>query len=72
MLDKDFKCKIIDFGFATELKGEKKSGFINEDLGTIGYKAPEIMNKNKYQGEAVDLFALGVILFLFRTGDGYF
>ena len=30
--------------------------------------APEILKKQRYQGPVVDLFALGVILFIMRAG----
>ena len=30
--------------------------------------APEIISKRAYQGQVVDLFALGVILFIMRSG----
>lgn len=30
--------------------------------------APEIIEKRPYQGESVDLFALGCILFVMRSG----
>ena len=35
--------------------------------GTPGYMAPEIHNKDGYEGATVDLFALGVILYIMRT-----
>jgi serine/threonine protein kinase len=63
LLDREYNCKIIDFGFATELKGKDGSGFMYDHLGTTGYMAPEILNNCAYQGQVVDLFALGVVLF---------
>ena len=30
--------------------------------------APEILNREAYQGDAVDLFALGCMLFVMRSG----
>ena len=30
--------------------------------------APEILNREAYQGDSVDLFALGCILFVMRSG----
>ena len=33
-------------------------------LGTPGYQAPEIVLKQPYEGAKIDIFALGVILFV--------
>ena len=56
--------KIIDFGFAVELEGREKDGYCRSLIGTTSYMAPEILNRQPYQGHVVDLFALGVILFI--------
>jgi serine/threonine protein kinase len=64
LLDKEYNCKIIDFGFATDLEGRDGSGFNHSMVGTTSYMAPEILNRQPYQGHVVDLFALGVILFI--------
>jgi serine/threonine protein kinase len=69
LLDSEYNCKIIDFGFATELKGKDSSGFNNSFIGTASYMAPEILYGHKYQGHVADLFALGVILFNLYTAD---
>ena len=64
MLDLDFNLKIIDFGLAAPVEGRDGSGSLKTALGTFGYMAPEIHLGRKYQGEHVDVFALGVILFV--------
>ena len=72
LLDNEYNCKIIDFGFATELQGRDGSGFNKSRVGTISHFAPEILNKEPYQGNVVDLFALGVILFtLYSNGEPF-
>jgi serine/threonine protein kinase len=43
LLDDEYNCKIIDFGFATELKGRHGSGFNTTWVGTTSYMAPEIL-----------------------------
>jgi len=64
LLDKDFNLKLTDFGFSTYLsKGE-----LHTRLGTEGYMAPEIRNKN-YDGKKIDLFAAGIILFILYSGS---
>jgi serine/threonine protein kinase len=37
-------------------------------LGTPGYMAPEILADQPYEGARVDLFALGVALFIMYRG----
>ena len=58
LFDEHFNLKVADFGFATAL-----GGLLQESLGTDGSKAPEIEEGRLYSGEAVDVFACGVILF---------
>lgn len=57
--------KLIDFGFATNCKqGIKLSTF----CGTPCYMDPDLSKERKYLGQAVDVWALGVILFKLLTG----
>ena len=37
--------------------------------GTETYMAPEIWAKQPYEGSAVDIFALGVLLFMLYSGN---
>ena len=68
LLDKNYNVKIVDFGFACPLEGRDGSGINRSQIGTPGYMAPEILAKQPYQGQVVDIFALGVILFIMRSG----
>ena len=68
LLDKDYDLKIVDFGFACSLSGSDGKGFNSSIVGTPGYMAPEILSHQPYQGQVVDLFALGVILFILYSG----
>ena len=74
LFDKDYNPKICDFGFA-DINSE---GF-TEMVGTKCYMDPQVLityNKNllnkktisKYNGFKVDIFNLGIILFILRTG----
>lgn len=67
LLDNDFNVKIVDFGFAAPLAGRAGSGFNATKLGSPMYMAPEILYNDQYQGQAVDLFALAIILFSMRS-----
>jgi len=68
VLDHKGDTKIVDFGFAARLEGRDGSGFNRTFKGTMAYMAPEIIERKPYQGDAVDLFALGCILFVMRSG----
>lgn len=63
LLDRNFRIKLADFGFAkTFVKREKKIQ-MKSHLGTPGYMAPEISLRQEYTAK-VDVFALGVVLFV--------
>ena len=62
----DFTIKIADFGFAKPMEG-RGDGQIATYLGTPGYMAPEIIEGRLYSGQAVDIFALGIVLFSMVT-----
>ena len=62
LLDENFNLKVADFGFATHLCGRYGNGRLHTCLGTTGYMAPEILQKNtEYNGRQVDIFSMGVI-----------
>lgn len=63
LLDQDFNIKLADFGFAAQLEGHNGNGLLKTKLGTYGYRAPEIILEQPYEGKPVDIFAAGVILF---------
>ena len=67
LFDAAFNLKIADFGFAAPLNGKDGSGWCKTKLGTESYMAPEIHLRKPYQGERVDLFACGIILFIMVT-----
>jgi serine/threonine protein kinase len=66
LLDSDLNIKIADFGL---------SGYIDEEgqmatiVGTNSYKAPEVHRaETSYDGEKVDWFAAGIVLFIMVAG----
>lgn len=61
MLDEEFNVKIADFGFSS--KAASNQSF----KGTRSYMAPEILIGAKYYGSMVDIFAIGIILFIMVT-----
>ena len=60
LVDDQFNLKIADFGFATY----KNIDALTSYRGTMTYMAPEIKEGKTYKGTQVDLFSLGVILFI--------
>ncbi len=65
IVSKSGVVKIIDFGFSTCISNEKK---VKMFCGTPSYMAPEIVQKQAYCGPPVDIWAVGVLLYvlLFR------
>ena len=60
--DDDAAIKLADFGFAKKMESS-----LTTSLGTPGYVAPEILNKQEY-GASVDMWALGVIIYILLCG----
>lgn len=59
----DARVKIIDFGLAKMVHDTKTRSF----LGTRGYLAPEMLRRESYN-KAVDVWALGVIVYVLLCG----
>jgi serine/threonine protein kinase len=68
MMDDKFNIRFADFGFAAAMQGHDGTGFLRTILGTTAYMAPELITKTAYFGHSVDLFALGIILFILYSG----
>ena len=60
----DDTLKITDFGFC-----EKMDKVSSKIVGTDGYMPPEVLEKNALIPEQIDVFSLGVILFLLVAGE---
>jgi len=63
--DKNAEVKLIDFGLAKIVVDP--SGAASSFLGTKGYLAPEMLQRNGYD-KAVDMWALGIIVFVLLCG----
>ena len=57
--------KLADFGLAIECQGNKPDHF--GFAGTPGYLSPEVIKKEKYN-KPVDMWAVGVILYILLVG----
>ena len=67
LLDKNENVKLCDFGFTREYQG--KMSYLQTFCGTVCYSAPEMLKGEKYAGEKVDVWSLGIILFALLTGE---
>lgn len=67
LLDKHENVKLVDFGFTREYEG--KSNYLQTWCGTVCYSAPEMLKGEKYAGEKVDVWSLGIILYALLVGE---
>jgi serine/threonine protein kinase len=65
LLDKKRNAKLSDFGFTRECEARSH---LETVCGTTVYMAPELIEKKKYDGFKIDIWALGVILYTMLYG----
>jgi serine/threonine protein kinase len=61
----NYRVKIIDFGFSIKASEKQRLSLF---CGTPHYMDPDLCRKREYNGQAADVWALGVILFILLTG----
>lgn len=64
LIDQNLNLKIADFGFACY----KSIDQLRSYRGTMTYMAPEIKRGEVYDGSQIDLFSIGVIVFIVVQG----
>lgn len=64
LVDDNLNLKLADFGFSCY----KNINALNSYRGTMTYMAPEIKEGKQYKGTNVDMFSIGVILFIIVQG----
>ncbi|KAM7328683.1 hypothetical protein ACRRTK_012775 [Alexandromys fortis] len=65
LIDGGGNVKLCDFGLAIQLAEGQK---LEELCGSLLYMAPEILARKPYDGLAVDMWSLGVVLYAMVTG----
>jgi serine/threonine protein kinase len=74
LLDAEFSPKLADFGLACRITPSGRERLVQGDVGTLGYKAPEVekmakaKGKKGYDGIMSDIFSLGIVLLHMVTG----
>ncbi|XP_057650306.1 sperm motility kinase-like [Chionomys nivalis] len=66
LIDGDGNVKLCDFGMAIQLAEGQK---LEELCGSLLYIAPEMLARKPYDGLAVDMWSLGVVLYVMVTGQ---
>ncbi|KAM6959157.1 SNF-related serine/threonine-protein kinase-like [Aplochiton taeniatus] len=64
--EKQGLVKLTDFGFSNKFQPGKT---LNTSCGSLAYSAPEILLGDEYDAPAVDIWSLGVILFMLVCGQ---
>ncbi|KAJ3158829.1 Map microtubule affinity-regulating kinase [Geranomyces michiganensis] len=65
LLDANLDIKIADFGFSNYFDPDSK---LDTFCGSPPYAAPELFQGRRYTGPEVDIWSLGVILYVLTTG----
>ncbi len=61
--------KVIDFGIARDVAQDTARTSTGETIGTPAYMAPEQLRAEKHLTPAVDVWAVGVVIYEMLTGD---
>jgi serine/threonine protein kinase len=68
LLDGFGNIKVIDFGLGNFFRADDSSAMLKTFCGTPAYAAPELWKALPYRGPEVDVWSLGVMLYLLLYG----
>lgn len=60
--------KISDFGLATVFRHEGRERVLDTCCGTVPYLAPEVIQKNPYSAQPIDIWSTGIVLVALLAG----
>ena len=68
LIDENYDIKIADFGMVTRPAGNAENSLNMTPTGSEMYRAPELVEQRPYNAREVDLYALGILLFILIDG----
>jgi serine/threonine protein kinase len=66
MVSPKYRIKLVDFGLCHISAGDR---LLDTFVGSLDYAAPEILMRELYRGDKVDVFSLGVVFFILTFGQ---
>jgi serine/threonine protein kinase len=63
IVDDNFNTKLVDFGLSKKFTASPER-FLTTLCGSPSYIAPEILDKRKYNGVSIDIWCLGITLYV--------
>uniref|UniRef100_A0A673V273 Maternal embryonic leucine zipper kinase n=1 Tax=Suricata suricatta TaxID=37032 RepID=A0A673V273_SURSU len=67
LFDEYHKLKLIDFGLCAQPKGNKDY-HLQTCCGSLAYAAPELIQGKSYLGSEVDVWSMGILLYVLMCG----
>ncbi len=67
LVDENENLKIIDFGFVRTYTKDPNQN-LKTYCGSLYYCAPEMIDGTPYRGPSVDIWSVGIILYVFTNG----
>ena len=58
---------VCDFGSSIKFLKNNQKKKLKKPFGTPYYKAPEILENKEYEGDKIDIFSIGALLFVLMT-----